>query len=480
MRIVHLSHSDIQGGAARAADRLVRGLRLIGVECDRIVKHKQSRDSQTWAAVPTQGHESQHLVKETDLVRKYYIERHRTPLSNTYFSLPLPSCGVAELEEVRRADVVNLHWISGLLSPVEVGRIQSLGKPVVWTLHDQRAFTGGCHYSAGCRNYENDCQHCPQLENDDLALAPAALRESLTESRAPIAVVSPSKWLADCAARSALFRSARISVIPYGLDTDVFKPGRAEARKHLQWDPAAVYLLFGAENIYEARKGFDLLRAAVRTCLAQGDFQKAVTEGKIRFVFFGNARRPPAVEFPAQWMGGFESDADLARLYAACDAFILPSREDNLPNTMLEAMCCGTPVFGFKIGGLPDVIDSGNNGLLAAPEDIPGLAAAIRSLSLDPALRARLAENCRSKIPSRFGLRTQAEHYQRLYEDEITRQAKERRGAVAAGETKGVMGPAFSAVFPALLNRARRERRAAPLTSIKKWLTRPTNKLDIH
>ena len=471
MRIVHISHSDLQGGAARAAARLVRGLRMMGAECAMIVKNKKSSDARTLEAVPNQSREAGTLEKQARMVWKYYVDRHRTPLSNSYFSLPIPGCEVSAHEEIRRADVVNLHWISGLVSPAEIGRLQSSGKPVIWTLHDQRAFTGGCHYSAGCRNYERECRHCPQLDNDDLGLAPAALRESLAEIRVPMAVVCPSRWLAGCAAQSALFRRARISVIPYGLETEVFKPGRAEARQHLQWDSEAVYLLFGADNIHEARKGFDLLCAALGICLRTTDFQTAVSGKKINFVFYGNGDRPPPVDFPACWLGRFDSDSALAQVYAACDAFILPSREDNLPNTLLEAVCCGTPVIGFDIGGLPDVIAPGVNGLLAAPEDIKGLAEAIRSFCFGPGLRRKLAGNCDREVQGRFDLRTQAALYLKLYEEEIARRATESAG-VAASPTRPArpFGEEFGGVFSALVSRAKREKRAGPWKAVRKLL----------
>jgi glycosyltransferase involved in cell wall biosynthesis len=471
MRILHLSHSDLQGGAARAAERLVRGLRLLGADARFLVKNKISDDPRTLQAIPAGGPEAASLEEQATLVRKYCVERHRTPLSNSLFSLPVPACAVAAHEEISLADVVNLHWISGLVSPAEIGRVQALGKPVVWTLHDQRAFTGGCHYSAGCRNFAQLCRNCPQLEDDDLGLAPAALQESISQIRPSIAVVSPSRWLADFAAQSALFRQARVTVIPYGLDTEVFQPGRAEARRRLQWDDGAVYLLFGADNFAETRKGFDLFCAAVRACLQRADFQSAVAAKKINLVFFGNSDHLPSVDFSARWLGRFDSDATLARIYAASDAFILPTREDNLPNTMLESTCCGTPVIGFSVGGLPDVIVSGKNGILVPPLDVPALAEAIQSLSFNAELRHKLAENCRTEIPPRFSLRTQAGLYLKLYEEEMVRQARERASTTATTAPPfKPFGAAFGEVFPALVRRARSERRAAPWNSVKNLL----------
>jgi hypothetical protein len=189
-------------------------------------------------------------------------------------------------------------------------------------------------------------------------------------------------------------------------------------------------------------------------------FQKAVSRKKINFVFYGNAAKPPRLDFPVRWLGRFDNDSTLAQVYAAGDAFILPSREDNLPNTMLEAMCCGTPVIGFNVGGLPEVITPGENGLLAQPEDPRALAEAILAFSSDPDLRRKLGENCANQIPARFNLRHQAEQYLRLYQEEISRlPAAPPRGPASPLSPDALLGPAFGAIFRPLLHRARQEAR---------------------
>lgn len=461
MRIVQISTYDLQGGAARAAYRLYRGLRATGHDCTMLVRDKTSTDPYVHPAILESGGARRKLERETRWIEKYYLKSRRTPVSNTTFSSLGLGYDLSSHGQLQSADVINLHWVCGLVSPPALARLQRLGRPVIWTLHDQRAFTGGCHYSAGCNHYEQHCWDCPQLLPDDLQLTEAALQESSQHIGPNLVIVTPSRWLADCARRSALFRQHRIEVIPYGIDTSVFKPGRAEARAHLGLDPDAIHLLFGADNLAETRKGFSLLCAAVRRCLENPAFRRSVERQQINFLFFGNTGPTPTLDFPARWLGRMNSEEAIARVYAACDAFLLPSTEDNLPNTMIESMCCGTPVIGFDIGGLPDAVTSGETGRLVAPGDVGDLAQAIQELTGDSLTRRRWSEQCARTIHPRYNLRSQAENYAALYESELSRRpaTQPEPGVAQSTQASVAFGPALGAVFPVLVQRAQQERR---------------------
>jgi glycosyltransferase involved in cell wall biosynthesis len=396
----------------------MQGLRALDHDCSMLVRQKLSADKDVHLLAVDTGPTARRREREAGRITQYCIERNRTPLSNTLFTLPIPGYDLSRDERIQGADVLHLHWVSQLLSPLAIGQLQALVKaPIVWTLHDQRAFTGGCHFSAGCQKYETDCKGCPQLRCTDFGLTEASLQESRECIGHNVVVVCPSRWMAECARRSSPFKDKRIEVIPYGLDTDVFKPQRAEARKELGLDPASVYLLAGADYGEERRKGFQLLREAVRLSVAQPAFREAVTAKRIRFLVFGHASPWAEMDFPVQALGRLDSESALAKVYAASDAFLLPSIEDNLPNTMLESVCSGTPVIGFAIGGLPDVIESGKNGLLVPAGDARALARAIQDFATDPELRRKLAGGCATQATSRFGLREQARAYEQLYED---------------------------------------------------------------
>jgi len=224
-------------------------------------------------------------------------------------------------------------------------------------------------------------------------------------------------------------------------------------------DPASVYLLAGADYGEEQRKGFVLLREAVRLSLAQPAFRQAVTEKRIRFLSFG--QNPPLAEMdlPAQALGRLDTEEALAKVYAASDAFLLPSTEDNLPNTLLESVCSGTPVIGFAIGGLPDVIESGQNGLLVPAGDAGQLARAIQDFVEDPDFRLKLTGGCTAQAGSRFSLREQARRHQQLYEDlRRSGPASHPEEPPTAVQPLAPFGRVFGEFYPRLLRQASRER----------------------
>ena len=232
MEIIQLNTYDIDGGAARAAYRLHRGLIEIGQQSRLLATVKSSHDETVSLLSP----EPQTAATDSDyfsLIQQHYINANRTSLSNTLFSLPYPGLDLTQLPEILAADIINLHWIAYYQSPVTLKQLLDLGKPVVWTLHDMYAFTGGCHYSSGCSQYQKDCFSCPQLKDNPLGLTSALLKDKLDLLvNSNLTVVTPSRWLGQCARNSQLFRHHRIEVIPYSLETDVFVPlAKTEAKK---------------------------------------------------------------------------------------------------------------------------------------------------------------------------------------------------------------------------------------------------------
>ena len=365
--------------------------------------------------------------KAWDVIALEEIHRNLTPLAGSHFSFARHGVDVADHPVVRAADVLHLHWVTEFQSPRTLRRLQALGKPIVWTLHDERAFTGGCHYTAGCTRYETDCVGCPQIRDNPLDFPAAALVDQCAAlDRSRLTVVAPSRWLADCARRSRMFRESPVQVIPYGLETDGFAPReRAEARTALDLPRDGLQVLFGADNPNEKRKGFLLLMDALQRCAADAEFGRRLRAGEITLVSFG----PPeiAARFPElkiHPLGYVNSDAGMAAAYAAADLFVLSSTEDNLPNTLLEALSCGTPSIAFAMGGAPDVIADGSTGrIISTVGDPAALAAAILSLTADPTALAAMRPVCRADAEQRFPLSRQAAAYASLY-------AKLRPGSV--------------------------------------------------
>jgi glycosyltransferase involved in cell wall biosynthesis len=472
MRILHLSDSDGQGGAARSAWRLHRGLTALGQESAMLVRDKTSADSAVFTARLEFSSAAKKHLAHLKCVENHWIKSHRTEISNTWFSVPAAGYDLSRNPHVLAAEVLNLHWVTGLLSPPALARLQQLGRPVFWTLHDQRPFTGGCHFSAGCRGYEQSCADCPQLSPDSPPLAAAGLRESLHCLNArKLTVVCPSRWLADCAHRSALFSQTRIETIPYGIETQVFQPiPKPEARRQLGLDPGAVCLLFGADNPREKRKGFAELCAVFHNALADGWFREAVASGKIKVLCFGDSR--PQVEnfgIPVTSLGRVETDAQLVRIYSAASVFLLPSLEDNLPNTLLEAMACGTPAIGFEIGGVPDLITPQETGLMAPIGDIPRFAELLVTLAQNESALQQMSDHCARLIPSRFTLEIQARRYLELYQPALAEKSSHpcRRLPVSSSPLL-LPSPAFTKTFQSVIPLADQARRVARWQKLKR------------
>jgi len=471
MRALQICESDCHGGAARAAWRLHRGLAALGHDSAMLVREKHSTDPAVFAARLDESAAAKKQLQRVKWIEKHWIKNHRTEISNTWFSLPAIGYDLSQNPRVLASQVLNLHWISGLLSPPAIALLQQLGRPIFWTLHDQRPFTGGCHYSAGCRGCEVSCAHCPQLAGDPLELAQACLQESLHCINArKIVVICPSRWLAACARSSALFAGADIQVVPNGVDPAIFRPqSKPDARCELGLDAEAVYFLFGADNFHEKRKGFRELSAVFRNLLADAPFRQAVVSGKIQLLCFGDpGRNLDNFGVPVHRLGRVDDDAALARIYSAADAFLLPSLEDNLPNTMLEAMACGTPVIGFQIGGLPDAITPQETGLLAPPGDGARFAELLREFAGDEPGRKRMSRNCAQLIPARFSVEIQARRYLELYGRALDAGPPAAAGKSDAGPSPLTPpSPAFSGICDKLLLLAKQERRTARWKSLK-------------
>ena len=355
MKVTLVNTYDIQGGAARAAYRLHRGLLQLNQESTLVSRYVKSEDpSITQVGTEERGTDKSAQTVCFEAIQDEYIDKNRSTLTNTYFSLPYPGYDLTDLQPIHDAEVINLHWVARFQSSATIHRLLRLGKPVVWTLHDMWAFTGGCHYSAGCLKYQSDCDRCLQLQHDPYHLTATILNDKLKFLQEPnLTIVTPSQWLAECAKQSSVFRNHRVDVIPYSLDTDVFVPTpKQDAKNALGIASDCFTIMFGAISISEERKGFFELLQAIWRCRADAKFQKLVDDQKIALLCVGYPNEwVQSLGIPVHTLGYVESDEKMSMIYSAADVFVLPSLEDNLPNTMLEALSCGTPVVAFDVGG---------------------------------------------------------------------------------------------------------------------------------
>jgi glycosyltransferase involved in cell wall biosynthesis len=293
--------------------------------------------------------------------------------------------------------------------------------PVVWTLHDMNPFTGGCHFSSGCQAFQSACGNCPQIARPhqaDLSQQIIRLKQTAVRNK-NLHVVAPSQWLTEQARKSSVFSTARsFQTIPYGLDTSSLTPHcRTEARQNFQLPANSFVLGFGADSLSNRRKGFAELFNAL---------QQVRAEQPIIAVVFG-AGELPALDLPSVKVvpvGFVRSPEQLARLYSAMNVFVLPSLEDNLPQTGLEAMACGTPVIAFDAGGIPDFVLPNRTGLLAKTGDAADLARQIQSAIDHPETLERWGRQGRQLMLERFNCRSEAKAYAELYYRVLEQQNK--------------------------------------------------------
>ena len=418
MNVLIINTFDTKGGAARAAYRLHKGLNQIGIHSSMLVKEKESQDEKVLQIKPLLDDDSLHELEIIDTITKNYIRNNRTALTNTPYSLGYPGYNLTTTEIVNNVDLINLHWVAKFQSVESISSILTLGKPVVWTLHDENPFTGGCFYSAGCTQYENDCNICPQLDNDPYKLSYYNLKNKMTLlQNKNITIVTPSKWLANAAKQSKVFGNSLIVTIPNSIETDVFAPqNKGEAKKKLGISEDTVTILTGASGWMPKRKGLYEFFSSMKYCSGSRRFKKLVNKNKLLLLCFGN----PAPEFnrlniPYKSFREVDSDMELSDIYNASDIFVLPSIEDNLPNMMLEAMSCGIPVIAFNTGGMPDMIKDKVTGRLVPFRNIKKFAKAILDLVFNAGIRNNMGKKSRELIIKKFKLEDQARKYTELF-----------------------------------------------------------------
>nr|WP_259116335.1 glycosyltransferase family 4 protein [Salinibacter ruber] len=413
MEILQLSTTDTGGGAARAAYRLHHGLCRIGVASAMHVRRKASQDDtvEAYDAAPSLLRRIRNRVVRRWLSSRFSTYADTRPEGLELFSQARTADGARVAQQVPEADVYNLHWITGFIDPLSF--FQNTQQPVVWTLHDMNPFTGGCHYNVGCRKFEDQCGACPQLGSDDESdlsrkvwtRKRQAYQAAIQNGR--LHIVSSSTWLADEARSSFLFQDAPTHIIPLGLDIGTFLPRDTKGlRSALEIPEAHRVVLFVAQSADNHRKGFDLLSGALST----------LDGGNITLLSIGGTAPDLEVTLPHRHLGTVESNLLLSVFYSLADVFVIPSRQEAFGQTALEAMACGTPVVGFEIGGIPDMVRPGETGWLAEPESVRSLSNAIETALADKAARRQRGERCREVVEAEYTLEVQAQAYKQLYQ----------------------------------------------------------------
>lgn len=414
MKILIVNTYDTSGGAARAAYRLHKGLQSIGVESQMLVQTKTSDDPTVKGPQPKMQTVISILRPELDTWPvKCYKNKSPTLFSPAW----LPFSGIVDKINASDADVVHLHWIAdGMMRIEDIARIK---KPIVWSLHDMWAFTGGCHYDSDCGKYADHCKTCPVLgSNKRSDLSYRVFEKKLkTFTKIPsLTIVGLSRWLADCARNSTLLAKKHIVNLPNPIDTHTFRPfDRQTARDLLDLPLNTKLVLFGAVNAtQDPRKGFAELTAAMHS----------IKSTDLNLLLFGSGHlpHPPDFGFPVHYLGHLPGDLSLRALYSAADVLVVPSIQENLSNAIMESLACGTPVVAFDIGGNSDLIEHQQNGYLATPYDPASFATGIDWVLNYPNPEI-ISQNARRKVMENFESTAVSRQYMEIY-GEVLRKSK--------------------------------------------------------
>ena len=382
LKVVHLNTYDGNGGAGRACLRLSNALNANGVNSKVIVYYKFGQNP----AIDTFSKSIFAKLRAVfNIMAERYLAKLFTKAVKTPFSLQWFGKSIKNHPDLKNADVIHLHWVNhGFLSPKLLAELDELEKPIVWTFHDSNAFTGGCHVRYSCENFHRQCGNCPILRmsgTNDLSHK-TWLRKQKAYTELNFHVVAPSHWMASSVKHSSLLGVRPTSVIPNTIEVDVFKPYvKAEAKKILKIKPSQFVIMSGfMPSKNDKHKGTQYLVDALNELASRPE----IPNEQIELVIFGNKDEKNVPEFPFKttFLGTIGKDDHLAKCYSAADAFITPSLEDNLPNTVMESLACATPVVAFTTGGIPDMVKHLENGYLAKYESASDLADGIEWLFL--------------------------------------------------------------------------------------------------
>ncbi len=418
MKCLLLSTFEQQGGAARSAYRLYRSLSKMGVDSRMLVQYKKSADPQVFGP--------KGLLERMGAEIRPYLDAlpllcYRSRLSPPWSLAWLPN-DISHDVASFAPDLIHLHGVGHGFLPL--ASIKNLPGPLVCTLHDSWAFTGGCHLPGDCELFHANCGRCPQLNaRHEFDLSRWGWhRKAKCWSGLDVTFVAPSRWMAQCARSSSLLDSMPIEVIPNGIDTLRFVPGdRAIARATLGLPQKGLVLLYGASSFtLDQNKGFAILKSSLS--LIAGSLNKK----DLTVVVFGDIKyKETEIEgIPVRSYGFIATDEKLISLYRAADFFVLPSLQESLSYTVMEAMACGTPCVAFDVGGVGDLVSHCENGYFAKAGNEHELAEGITWMLADDDRRAKLGQQARKTIEDGFSLAGVAERHIALYNSVIDNSRK--------------------------------------------------------
>ncbi len=411
MRVLIVNTSERTGGAAVAAKRLMEALNNNGVKAKMLVRDKET-DSLTVCGLPTTWRQQWNFLWER-LVIWFHLRLHRKHL----FEIDIANYGtdITRLPEFQEADVIHLHWINqGMLSLKDIRKILLSKKKVVWTMHDIWPATAICHLTLDCRCFEAGCHHCRLLpgggSSRDLAAQVWQRKQQMLAGQ-HITFVTCSQWLGSEARKSALLTGQKVVSIPNPIDTHIYRPlEKQQARQALGLPQQGRIILFVSQRATNPNKGMQYL---VEACQWLASHEPQLAHATSVAILGGHAEEIK-LPFPTFPLGYVNDEQRIVQVYNAADVFVLPSLSENLPNSIMEAMACGVPSVGFRVGGIPEMIDHQQNGYVADYRSSEDLAHGLRYVLAEADYDA-LRRHCLQKVAQCYSQQRVAEQYIEVY-----------------------------------------------------------------
>ncbi len=415
LKVAHLNTYDGNGGAGRACLRLNLALNAqTEIDSKVIVFYKFGQDPavKTFTHTLAKRAYAAFTILAERLLAKRYVKPVKIPFSFTWFGH-----SVVRHPDVVAADIIHLHWVNhSFLNPKHLEELAKLNKPMVWTFHDSNAFTGGCHVRYTCGHFEKGCGNCPVLLNanpNDISHK-IWQQKNAAYAKMDFRIIAPSSWMKNSVLRSSLMQGKEINIIPNTLETDIFQPqNQQQARANLGLPIDKFIFLTGfMPSKKDSHKGAVYLLESLELLAAK----RSIQAENIELVIFGNRNTEdvPAFPFKTTFLGTINKDEKLAACYAAADAFLIPSLEDNLPYTVMESLACGTPVIAFTTGGIPDMVQHQYNGFLAEYRSSASFCEGMEWIINYPVKEA-LRKNARETVMQKFSENIIAEKHSKLY-----------------------------------------------------------------
>ena len=400
MRVLIVNTSEQTGGAAIAASRLCNALNDYGVKAKMMVRNKQTGRI---TVVKAPGGRIPFLYERSTILLRNGLSKRNL------WQVDIANCGtdITQTKEFREADVIHLHWVNqGFLSLGQIEKILRSGKRVVWTMHDMWPVTSICHHSGDCERFHTHCHDCPLLRfpgAKDLSYKVFERKLRMLEGTR-VTFVGCSEWITDRARHSALAQGQQVVRIVNPVNTRVFHPcGKLDARKALGLPENGRLIMFGSLKVTDKNKGIDYL---VEACKQLPHDIGIVCVGK------NVDQLAPMFQHRIYPVSYVSDERTMALLYSAVDAFVTPSLFENLPNTIAEAMSCGTPCVGFRVGGIPEMICHQQNGYVAIYKDASDLACGIQYVLEHPEL-GNQAQHDAARL---FSAEQVCAQYEKVYE----------------------------------------------------------------